>query len=319
MRMIQHVDINDFSAHKPVVTVGIFDGVHRGHRFILEKLRDTAAGLNGDTVLVTLWPHPRTVLNQVDDSFRLLNTMEEKKQMLEKEGLDHLVIIPFTRDLSRLSSCEFIREYLVEKIGIHHLVAGYNHRFGRDREGDFEKLRECAGEFGFGIENIPPMVTDKKDMSSSHIRDYLNSGEILQANSLLGWEYSFSGEVVGGSRLGTSIGFPTANITPTERYKLIPADGVYAVKAVLKGESYQGMLNIGSRPTVNKDAANKTIEVHLLDFNKNIYNEQIRIRFVDRLREERKFDDIQALKKQLILDRENTLRVLGDQDAGNSV
>ncbi|MFC2113696.1 bifunctional riboflavin kinase/FAD synthetase [Bacteroidota bacterium] len=307
--MIQHTDIDNFSARKPVVTVGIFDGVHRGHRFILERLRETADRLGGESVLISLWPHPRMVLNQVDDSFSLLLTIDEKKQMLENERLDHLVILPFTESLSRLSSSDFIKEYLVEKINIHHLVVGFNHRFGRNREGDFTKLKDYAKQFGFGIEQVPQLEPDNEEISSSRIRQYLLEGDVSMANKLLGWEYTFSGEVVGGSKLGTYIGFPTANITPAEKFKLIPADGVYAVRASLHGDSYLGMLNIGSRPTVNDDPDQKTIEVHLLNFEKNIYNEQIQVQFVKRLREERKFKDIESLRKQLLLDKENTLRL----------
>jgi len=213
--------------------VGIFDGIHLGHRFILHKLREASGRLDGESVLVTLWPHPRTILNQVDESFRLLNTMEEKTGMLEDLGLDHLVVIKFTREFSRLSSCDFIREYLVEKIGMNHLVVGYNHRFGRDREGNFDKLKECAVQYGFGIEQIPAFESDAGKVSSSRIRKCLLEGRVSMANGILGWNYAFSGEVIGGSRLGTSIGFPTANITPDDEYKLIPADGVYAVLARL--------------------------------------------------------------------------------------
>ncbi len=302
-----HDDISGFSARDPVVTVGIFDGVHRGHRYILEKLRDAAGRLGGESVLLTLWPHPREVLNKVDNSFKLLNTLEEKTRMMGEEGIDHLVVVPFTPSLSRLSSCDFIREYLVEKIGIRHLVVGYNHRFGRDREGDFDKLKEFAGQYGFGIEKVPPLEHETGELSSSEIRKCLQNGEIERANSLLGWDYSFSGEVAGGSRLGTSIGFPTANITPDEEYKLIPADGVYAVLAELKGRTYRGMMNIGFRPTVNDDPNRKTIEVHLLDFRDNIYSEKIQVRFLTRLRNERKFGDINALKNQLLKDRQDSL------------
>ena len=226
--------------------------------------------------------------------------------MLEEEGLDHLVVIPFTESFSKLSSCDFIREYLVEKIGIRHLIVGFNHRFGRDREGDFEKLTECAGKYGFGIEKVPPLEENTGEVSSSRIRRFLQIGDVASANRLLGWEYFFSGEVVGGSKLGTSIGFPTANITLDEEINLVPADGVYAVLARLKDKRYRGMLNIGSRPTVNNDPERKTIEVHLLDFEENIYNEHIQIQFVSRLREERKFRDIDTLKKQLNIDRDNT-------------
>lgn len=298
--------------------MGIFDGVHMGHRFILQKLREAAGRLDGESTLVTLWPHPRTILNQVDGSFKLLTTMEEKTGMLEEEGLHHMVVIPFTRPFSRLSSCDFIREYLVEKIGIRHLVVGYNHRFGRDREGNFEKLNECAREYGFGIEKVPPLQLDAGKVSSSSIRKYLQLGDVATANRLLGWIYGFSGEVTGGSRLGSSIGFPTANITPDQEYKLIPADGVYAVRARLKEKYCRGMLNIGSRPTVNDDPEKKTIEVHLLDFEGNIYSEQIRVQFVARLRDEKKFRDIGALKSQLVRDRENTLDLFRRAGEGNS-
>lgn len=317
--MIQHPDIEQFSARNPVVTVGIFDGIHLGHRFILQKLGEAARHCDGESTLVTFWPHPRTILNQVDNSFRLLNTMEEKTGMLEELGLDHLIIVPFTRKFSRLSSCDFIREYLVEKIGIRHLVVGYNHRFGRDREGNFNKLKEWAGQYGFGIEKIPALELDGGEVSSSRIRNYLQEGKVTMANRILGWKYAFSGEVIGGSRLGTLIGFPTANITPYDEYKLIPAEGVYAVLARLNERTYRGMLNIGSRPTVNDDPEKKTIEVHLLDFEGNIYSERIQIQFVARLREEKKFGDIDALKNQLITDRENTLEIFRQAGKENSL
>ncbi len=307
--MILHSDIEGFSANNPVVTVGIFDGVHRGHRFILEKLRAAARRLRGESTLVTLWPHPRTILNQVDDGFRLLNTMDEKIAILEDEGLQHLVVLPFTREFSRLSSCDFIRDYLVGKIGIRHLVVGYNHRFGRDREGDFNKLKDCAGEYGFGIEKVSALELDEGEVSSSMIRKHLQKGEVEQANQLLGWNYTLNGEVIGGSKLGSSIGFPTANITSDEAYKLIPADGVYAVLARLRGASYKGMLNIGRRPTINDDPEHKTIEVHLLDFEENIYSKKIQVQFIARLRDERKFGNIEALRKQLMIDRENTRKL----------
>lgn len=310
--MVYHTDIEKFNAENPVVTVGIFDGVHRGHRFILERLRDAAAGLNGESVLLTLWPHPRTILNQVDDSFRLLNTLEEKKVLLAEAGIDHMAVIPFTNSFSRLSSCEFIRDYLVERIGIRHLVVGYNHRFGRDREGDFDKLSKCASEYGFGIEMVPELESGPGELSSSVIRNLIQSGDVSGASRLLGYEYSLKGEVIGGSRLGTSIGFPTANITPSDSIKLLPKSGVYAVRALLKGENFPGMLNIGTRPTVNDNADNQTIEVHMLDFSQDVYNEEIRIHFIERLRDEKKFPDIDSLRKQLQVDKENTRRVFRD-------
>ena len=312
--MVIHNDILSFSIPRPVLTVGIFDGVHLGHRYILTKLKERARQLNGKSVVLTLWPHPRMVLNQGGNRVKLLNTLEEKKNLLEQAGLDHLIIMPFTTELSQLSSCDFIRDVLVDKCGISHLLIGYNHRFGRDREGDFEKLKDCARQYTFGIEQMEAFQTASGKVSSTGIREFLLKGEIQQANSMLGWDYGFSGNVVGGSKLGSSIGFPTANIIMDEDYKLMPADGVYAVKAELKGELYSGMMNMGSRPTVNDDPALKTIEVHLFDFDRNIYSERIGIRFVARIRDEQKFQGVEALKRQLVEDRKMALRILEGTD-----
>lgn len=312
--MVIHNDILSFSIPRPVLTVGIFDGVHLGHRYILTKLKELARQLNGQSVVLTLWPHPRMVLNQGGNRVKLLNTLEEKKNLLEQAGLDHLIIMPFTTELSQLSSCDFIRDVLVDKCGISHLLIGYNHRFGRDREGDFEKLKDCARQYAFGIEQMEAFQTASGKVSSTGIREFLLKGEIQQANSMLGWDYGFSGNVVGGSKLGSSIGFPTANIIMDEDYKLMPADGVYAVKAELKGELYSGMMNMGSRPTVNDDPALKTIEVHLFDFSRNIYSERIGIRYVARIRDEQKFQGVEALKRQLVEDRKMALRILEGTD-----
>ena len=312
--MVIHNDILSFSIPRPVLTVGIFDGVHLGHRYILTKLKERARQLNGQSVVLTLWPHPRMVLNQGGNRVKLLNTLEEKKNLLEQAGLDHLIIMPFTTELSQLSSCDFIRDVLVDKCGISHLLIGYNHRFGRDREGDFEKLKDCTRQYTFGIEQMEAFQTASGKVSSTGIREFLLKGEIQQANSMLGWDYGFSGNVVGGSKLGSSIGFPTANIIMDEDYKLMPADGVYAVKAELKGELYSGMMNMGSRPTVNDDPALKTIEVHLFDFDRNIYSERIGIRYVARIRDEQKFQGVEALKRQLVEDRKMVLRILEGTD-----
>ena len=315
--MVIHNDILSFSIPRPVLTVGIFDGVHLGHRYILTKLKERARQLNGQSVVLTLWPHPRMVLNQGGNPVKLLNTLEEKKNLLEQAGLDHLIIMPFTTELSRLSSCDFIRDVLVGKCGISHLIVGYNHRFGRDREGDFEKLKDCALQYTFGIEQMEAFQTASGKVSSTGIREFLLKGEIQQANIMLGWDYGFSGNVVGGSKLGSSIGFPTANIIMDEDYKLMPADGVYAVKAELKGKLYSGMMNMGSRPTVNDDPALKTIEVHLFDFNRNIYSERIGIRYVARIRDEQRFQDVEALKRQLGEDRKMALRILEGTDTNH--
>jgi riboflavin kinase/FMN adenylyltransferase len=308
--MMIHHDISSVSIPRPVLTVGIFDGVHLGHRYILDKLKERATQLDGETVVLTLWPHPRMVLKPELHHFKLLNTLEEKKNLLEKAGLDNLIIMPFTTELSRLSSCDFIREILVDRCRISHLLVGYNHRFGRDGEGDFEKLKDCAGQYDFGIEQMGAFQIASGNISSTGIRNFLLKGEIWQANSMLGWNYGFSGNVVGGSKLGSSIGFPTANITLDEDYKLMPADGVYAVKAEMNGSWYKGMMNMGSRPTVNDDESLKTIEVHLFDFDRNIYSERIRISFVARIRDEQKFNGIEVLKIQLAEDRIKALSIL---------
>ena len=307
--MIVHHDIHQFSARLPAVTVGIFDGVHLGHKYILEQLKIEADASDGESVVVTLWPHPRRILNNETKIFHLLTSQAEKIQMLEESGIQHLVILPFTLEFSRLSSCDFIEKILVGAIGISTLVVGYNHRFGRDREGDYEELKKCAAKFEFGIEKLDAFHLDERKISSSEIRKLLLSGNVEEANMLLGWTYSISGQVEGGSRLGSSIGFPTANITLCEDYKLLPADGVYAVEVEMKNNLYHGMMNMGSRPTVNKDPEKKTLEVHLLDFNDNIYSEQIRIRFITRMRDEQRFESIEALKVQLEKDREMTIRV----------
>jgi riboflavin kinase / FMN adenylyltransferase len=307
--MIIHTDIYKFKANKPVVTVGIFDGVHLGHKYILKKLNVIATDCGGESVIITLWPHPRKVLNQEAKNFGMLTSQKEKIRILEESGIQHLIILPFTREFSRLSGCEFIERILIKGIGIAKLVVGFNHRFGKDREGDFSALKQCADQFGFEIEKLDSFLMGDRNISSSEIRKMLLSGNVEEAAKLLGRDYSFSGQVVGGSQLGSSIGFPTANITPDDRDKLIPADGVYAVEALLKEETYPGMMNVGSRPTVNTDPRKRTIEVHLLDFDDNIYSENIQISFRARIREEQKFEGIAELKTQLEKDREETIRI----------
>jgi riboflavin kinase/FMN adenylyltransferase len=307
--MIVHHDISQFNVKYPVVTIGIFDGVHLGHKYILEQLKKEAGSSRGESVIITLWPHPRLVLNKEQKNFYLLTTQSEKTRILESSGIDHLVILPFSAELSRMSSCDFIEKILVGEIGIGKLVVGYNHRFGRDREGSYRQLKECAEKFKFGIEKLDAFHIDQRKISSSEIRKLLHTGNVEEANKLLGWTYGFSGNVTGGSQLGSSIGFPTANILMDEPLKLLPADGVYAVEAEMKNKTYRGMMNKGSRPTVNKDPQKKTLEVHLLDFRENIYSEEIRIRFIARIRDEQRFDNVETLKAQLGRDRERVIRV----------
>lgn len=311
-KMQIHTDPESFSVRDPVVTIGIFDGVHLGHDFIIRSLRDTALKRNGSSVVITLWPHPREVLNVNGGNFRMLNTLEEKIILLDQYGLDHLVILKFSKEFSRLSSGDFVRQILVERIKISHLLVGYNHRFGKDREGDYSKLEAYAREYSFTIEKLPPYRNDAHKISSSLIRELLLKGDIIRANNLLGYSYFITGRVTGGRKIGRMMGFPTANIRITDDLKLIPCNGVYAVKIYWKDHSMKGMMNIGIKPTVNDNPDHKTMEVHIFDFADDIYDQNIRVEFAGRLRDEMKFEDIIALEQQLKRDKEHALRVLNE-------
>lgn len=301
-----HYDINKLGKFRnPVVTTGTFDGVHLGHQRILKRVKEIAAKDKGETVLITFYPHPRMVLFPDDNELRLLNTQEEKIALLGKFGIDHLVIIPFTKEFSRMTSVEFVRDILVNHIGTKKLVIGYNHHFGRNREGSFEHLKEYGPVYGFKVEEIPAIDVDHVEVSSTKIRNALLKGDITTANALLGYEYSLSGKVVKGKELGRKIGYPTANLKMDDKYKLIPADGIYAVGVEVKHRAYKGMMSIGMNPTVG--GTERTLEVNILDFNDDIYGETVRIYFKDWLREEKKFASLDELKVQLGQDKEATL------------
>ena len=307
-----HLDPRTFSTSNTVVTIGIFDGVHLGHDFILCSLCQTASKRNGSSVVVTLWPHPRAVLNDNTNRFRLLNTLEEKISLLEKYGIDHMVILRFSKEFSMLSSEDFVRQVLVERIAISHLLVGYNHRFGKDREGDYSKLAAYAGKYSFSIERLSPFGDGREKISSSGIRELLMRGDIIQANRYLGYRYFITGKVTGGHKVGRLIGFPTANIQISEELKLIPSDGVYAVRINWNKRIMDGMMNIGIKPTVNDNPDYKTMEVNIFDFENDIYDQSIRVEFVGRLRDEMKFENIRSLEQQLKLDKDHALRVLNE-------
>lgn len=290
-----------------VVTSGTFDGVHLGHQKILARLREICHTSGGQSVVITYWPHPRTVVSEADD-LQLLSTIEEKAQLLDQQQVDHLIIIPFTRDFSELSSGQFIRRILVDGIGTKKLVIGYDHRFGRNREGSFGHLSENAGLYGFAVEEIPRQDIENVGVSSSKIRQALLYGNVHIATEYLGRPYSLSGVVVKGNQLGRTLGFPTANIHVSEPYKLIPADGVYAVQVIVNQSVKNGVMNIGLRPTVH--GANRTIEVNIFDFDRDIYGQELTVFFVAKIRGEQKFSGIDALKIQIGQDKETAMQLL---------
>ncbi len=291
----------------PVVTSGTFDGVHIGHQKILSRIVEVARACAGETVLITFWPHPRFILGS-DKNLKLLSTFEEKASYLKKSGIHHLVKIPFTKGFSELSSESFIRNILVEKIATKKLVIGYDHRFGKNREGSFEHLKANEAAYGFEVEEIPRQDIDDVAISSTKIREALEAGDVAMANEYLGRTYSLAGIVGSGKQLGRRIGFPTANIILLETYKLVPGDGVYAVEVKHKSHLYQGMLNIGIRPTVG--GVSKVIEVNIFDFKEDIYGQELRVFFKHKIREEKKFDSLESLSNQLKRDKENAIRIL---------
>ncbi len=288
---------------KPVATIGIFDGVHTGHRFILEKLMEHAKLHGGESVVVTLWPHPRIILSKDLQQFKLLHSLEEKIRQLELSGIDHLVIIPFDKEIASLTACEFTQHYLVDRLGVEVLLLGYDNRFGRDRKGDPDGLALCADKNNFRIEKIPEFSQGDDKVNSTNIRDAIGKGEMDKALRMLGYHYYLTGHVVEGNQIGREMGFPTANIHPYDPDKLIPMNGVYAVRAELRGQLYGGMLNIGFRPTLDSASAVKTIEAHLFDITGDFYDEKIVIHFVKRVRDEMKFAGMNKLREQLVLDK----------------
>lgn len=291
-----------------VVTSGTFDGVHLGHQKILHRIREIARSIQGETVLITFWPHPRLVLYPDEHNLRLLSTFEEKTKMLRQFGIDHLITIPFTQEFSQMSSQEFIQKVLIEAIQTKKLVIGYDHRFGKNREGSFEYLKDNSSTFGFELEEISRQDVEEIAVSSTKIRKALESGDVKTAESCLGRPYELNGLVIKGQQIGRSIGFPTANIHIPNDYKLIPKDGVYAVEASVDGTLYKAMLNIGNRPTV--DGTKKTVEANLFDFQGDLYDKQITVYFHEFLREERKFENLEALKNQLFQDQKSARALL---------
>lgn len=306
---IHHQSLSFPRPNQPVVTTGTFDGVHLGHKTILNRLIESARHIQGESVVITFDPHPRQVLYPNDHSLKLLQSIDEKAARLEALGVDHLLVIKFDKAFSELSSDEFIRTVLLDAIGTKKLVVGYDHHFGKNREGSFESLRKQGMIHGFSVEEIPAHDIDQVSVSSTAIRKALTLGEIKTANSYLGYPYSLSGEVVRGNQMGRQLGFPTANLMISSSLKLIPASGVYAVTVEIQNRTYQGMLNIGYRPTLTEDKI-LTCEVHVLDFSSDIYGETVRVQFIDRLRDEKRFSGKDELIQQLNTDKIQAAQLL---------
>ena len=293
-----------------IVTSGTFDGVHLGHQKILGRLKEIAGKNKGETVVITFWPHPRFILRPDDISLKLLNTFEEKAELLKEQGIQHLIRIPFTKEFSQLSSEEFITKILVKTIGTKKLVIGYDHRFGKNREGSFEQLKVNGPTYGFDVEEIPRQDVDHIAVSSTKIRQALEIGDLENAKHLLGRTYSICGRVVKGDKLGRLMGFPTANIEIETPHKLIPMEGIYAVKVKYANQEFGGMLYIGNRPTIN--GTKRNIEVNIFNFEREIYGEDLSVNFIELIRKDIKFKDLEALKQQLGKDKEMALRALSD-------
>ena len=314
-----HYNTNQLPVFKnAVVTIGTFDGVHTGHQQIIQLMLDEAKKINGETVIITFHPHPRQVIAARQAELFLLNTIQEKISLLEKYGIQHLVVTPFTEAFSLQSAEEYIEQFLVKTFHPHTIIIGHDHRFGKSRSGNFELLQEKGTQYHYKVKEIPGFMLQNNTISSTVIREALLKGNIDTASEYLGYPYFFSGTVVEGNKLGRTIGYPTANLKMEDEKKLIPGNGVYAVEVVVNGkmkneekpgeERYMGMMNIGIRPTV--EGTNRMIEVNIFDFDREIYGESLTINIKKRLRNEQKFIGLEALKEQLAKDKEQAIALL---------
>jgi riboflavin kinase/FMN adenylyltransferase len=303
-------NIADFKPEKKVfLTVGTFDGIHFGHQKIIDSLKSLANEEDGESVMLTFSPHPRLVLFPENNNLKLINTLDEKINRLESSGIDHLIIYPFTKDFSRISALEYVRDFLVKEIKVSTLIIGYDHQFGRNREGNFEYLKELSELYGFDVKEISAQDINDINVSSTKIRIAIELGDIPLANEYLGYTFPLIGKVIEGKKLGNTIGFPTANLLIEDKTKIIPKPGAYVVYVEVDGNRYKAMLNIGKNPTIDESEQEK-IEVNLFDFDGNLYQKTIKVEFIERLRDEVKFDSLDALKNQLRLDKANSLKIL---------
>jgi riboflavin kinase/FMN adenylyltransferase len=302
-----YTNIEDLPEFKnAVITIGTFDGVHLGHLQIIRQLIKEASAVSGKPVLITFYPHPKQVVASVQKPIFILNTPEEKYELLHHAGISNIVVVPFTKAFAEQPADNYIKDFLVERFHPHTIIIGYDHRFGKDRAGDYHLLENEAANFGYKVKEIPEHVLQNVTISSTKIREALLSGDIDTANEFLGYDYFFSGIVIEGNKLGRTIGYPTANLQITDEQKLVPANGVYAVDVTVEDfGKYKGMMNIGTRPTVN--GTSRVIEVNIFDFDEMIYGKLVKVSLKKRLRSEIKFNGLDALKEQLAKDKENSL------------
>ena len=304
-------DITELPLFKnAIITIGTFDGVHNGHRQILNQLIEEANEVNGTPVVITFYPHPKQIVGNDLSSVLVLNTLEEKSALLAEVGIEHLVVVPFTKEFAEQSAEDYIKNFLVRSFKPHTIIIGYDHRFGKNRAGNYELLEVKGQEFNYKVKEIPEHILHNITISSTKIRTQLLEGNISTANELLGYDYFFSGNVITGKQLGRTIGFPTANLAINNESKLIPGNGVYAVTVQIENDKtiFNGMMNIGVRPTFEK--TERTIEVNIFDFDSPIYDKQLTVHIKARLRDEIKFDGIDSLKNQLNRDREMAILYL---------
>lgn len=290
-----------------MITIGTFDGVHMGHKKILDKVISEAKLRNEESIVLTFYPHPRFILNE-NANVRLLNTIDEKADLLNKTGLTSLIIHPFDKKFADLSAEEFIKKILIDQLNVSKIIIGYDHRFGKNRSADINDLIQFGAKYNFDVEQISAQELNDIAISSTKIRTALINGEITLANNYLGYPYSFSGKVIKGNQLGRTIGFPTANIQINEFFKLIPKNGVYIVKCLVNKQSVNGIMNIGNRPTLN--GTSQSIEVHLLNFDQSIYDSEITVELLEFIRNEQKFENLEALKHQIEKDKLQAIQYL---------
>jgi riboflavin kinase/FMN adenylyltransferase len=309
MKIYHHID--EFMPLKnAVVTIGTFDGVHQGHRQIIAGIKELAQQTGGETVILTFFPHPRMIIHPENQDLRLITTIHERAALLEQLGVDHLIITPFSRDFSNQTAEAYIRDILVNKIGTRKIIIGYDHRFGKDRQGGLVDLQRAAPVYGFEVIEIPEQDINNVAVSSTRIREALSNADIEQANTFLGYPFFITGKVIRGNQIGRQLGYPTANLLVEENYKLIPGDGIFAVTVQLNHEIFKGMAYIGHRPTIN--GMTRNIEVNIFDFNQDIYNQTLRMNFLNFVRHDVKFSSLEELKEQLAQDKLDVQKLLNN-------